>query len=158
MANKETKRLGNKGFSLVELIVVIAIMAVLVGVLAPQFIRYVEKSRQSTDITNLDSIKQVVESYYADKEGSDLPSQVVIAVNSTSGNYELTITGGDSSVTSATVLGQGGVDNTPLKGSRWTGGTNFTTPSATWDLTNNTWTYTAESEYYHVVNNTIVGK
>ena len=34
---KTQKRLGNKGFSLVELIVVIAIMAVLVGVLAPTY-------------------------------------------------------------------------------------------------------------------------
>ena len=87
MANKETKRLGNKGFSLVELIVVIAIMAVLVGVLAPQFIRYVEKSRQSTDITNLDSIKQVVESYYADKEGEALPKSVTISVDDNKGVF-----------------------------------------------------------------------
>ena len=157
MANKETKRLGNKGFSLVELIVVIAIMAVLVGVLAPQFIRYVEKSRQSTDITTLDSIKQVVESYYADKEGANLPTQVVIAVGS-SGNYELTITGGASGVTSSTVLGQGGVDQTPLKGSRWTSQASYKQPKATWDLTNNTWTYEAESDYYTVTNNVIVGK
>ena len=35
---KTQKKLGNKGFSLVELIVVIAIMAVLVGVLAPTLI------------------------------------------------------------------------------------------------------------------------
>ena len=35
---KTQKRLGNKGFSLVELIVVIAIMAVLVGVLAPHLL------------------------------------------------------------------------------------------------------------------------
>ena len=35
--------------SLVELIIVIAIMAVLIGVLAPQYLRYVEKSRVSAD-------------------------------------------------------------------------------------------------------------
>ena len=34
----------NKGFSLVELIIVIAIMAVLVGVLTPIMIKYVEKA------------------------------------------------------------------------------------------------------------------
>lgn len=52
---KETKKLNNKGFSLVELIIVVAIMAVLVGVLAPQYIRYVEKSRRSADATTIDN-------------------------------------------------------------------------------------------------------
>ena len=47
--NKKQKNLTNKGFSLVELIIVIAIMAVLVGVLAPQYIKYFEKSRVSAD-------------------------------------------------------------------------------------------------------------
>ena len=40
---------SNKGFSLLELIVVIAIMAVLVGILAPTLIRYVEKARIGKD-------------------------------------------------------------------------------------------------------------
>lgn len=38
-----------KGFSLVELIIVMAIMAILVGVVASQVIPYMEKSRQSKD-------------------------------------------------------------------------------------------------------------
>ena len=48
----------NKGFSLVELIIVIAIMAVLVAVLAPQFIKYVEQSRRSRDIQTADRIRE----------------------------------------------------------------------------------------------------
>lgn len=36
--NKKQKSLTNKGFSLVELIIVIAIMAVLIGVLAPSIV------------------------------------------------------------------------------------------------------------------------
>lgn len=49
LMNKKQKTTTNKGFSLVELIVVIAIMAVLVAVLAPAMLRYVENSRKSND-------------------------------------------------------------------------------------------------------------
>lgn len=45
-----------KGFSLVELIIVMAIMAILVGVVASQVLPYMEKSRQSKDQQVLSSI------------------------------------------------------------------------------------------------------
>lgn len=51
---------NNKGFSLVELIVVIAIMIVLVAVLAPVFTKYVEQSRRATDVQNANSIAEAV--------------------------------------------------------------------------------------------------
>ena len=51
----------NKGFSLVELIIVIAIMAILAGAIAPALIRYIDKSRKSNDVTAAKSIKTAVE-------------------------------------------------------------------------------------------------
>ena len=64
--NKKQKSLTNKGFSLVELIIVIAIMAVLVGVLAPQFLKYVERSRKATDVDNIQSVITAIQVYAAD--------------------------------------------------------------------------------------------
>lgn len=60
------KKMDNKGFSLVELIIVIAIMAVLMGVLAPQFIKYVEQGRKATDIQNAEMIRDSILADIAD--------------------------------------------------------------------------------------------
>ena len=46
-------KINNKGFSLVELIIVIAIMAILAGALAPQLIKYIDNSRKSTDVNKI---------------------------------------------------------------------------------------------------------
>lgn len=60
----------NKGFSLVELIIVIAIMAVLVGVLAPQYLKYVNNSKVSTDISNAQEIATAINVAFADDQYS----------------------------------------------------------------------------------------
>lgn len=57
---REQKSLTNKGFSLVELIIVVAIMAVLIGVLAPQYLRYVEKTRLQRDNTSISDFANVL--------------------------------------------------------------------------------------------------
>ena len=81
------KKLNNKGFSLVELIIVIAIMAVLIGVLAPQYLKYVEKSRQSADIDSISAMVSAVEIYNTD------PSHTTVtgAIASSAKNTNLTI-------------------------------------------------------------------
>ena len=55
------KEMNNKGFSLVELIIVVAIMAVLIGVLAPAYLQYVEKSKKTKDCQAVGSIMDAAE-------------------------------------------------------------------------------------------------
>ncbi|MCH5332568.1 MAG: type II secretion system protein [Agathobacter sp.] len=63
---KEMKT-NNKGFSLVELIVVVAIMAVLMVVLAPAMLRYVEKTRVQKDDSAASEVLKAVELALADE-------------------------------------------------------------------------------------------
>ena len=48
---------NNAGFSLLELIIVVAIMAIAIGIMAPQLIRYIEKSNVSSDIQLADTVR-----------------------------------------------------------------------------------------------------
>lgn len=79
----------NKGFSLIELIVVIAIMAILVGALAPQVTKYIEKSRVSADTQALGTLYTALTVAYADP---DVPSTPTVS----------TATQVDSAIPSAT--------------------------------------------------------
>ena len=52
---------NNKGFSLVELIIVIAIMVILVAVIAPQYTKFVQKSRVSGDVNTAADIATAID-------------------------------------------------------------------------------------------------
>lgn len=69
------KKMNNKGFSLVELIIVIAIMAVLMVVLAPQLLKYVEKTRLQKDNSAISEIANAIKVACADEKIiNDIPS------------------------------------------------------------------------------------
>ncbi len=61
----------NKGFSMVELIIVIAIMAILAGALAPALIKYINKSRISTDIQTGQTIATAIQTALSNETGYD---------------------------------------------------------------------------------------
>lgn len=94
------KKKNNKGFTLVELVIVIAILAILVGLLAPQYTKYVEKSRKSADASNMDELVKAIQVYATDKavkfEGDAKSKTITIALTSTGVTY-----GGDADAKAA---------------------------------------------------------
>ncbi len=104
------KKMNNKGFSLVELIIVIAIMAILAGAIAPALIRYIDKSRKSNDVSSCKTIKTAVETAMGNERsyemlvnaGKGATIQVKADTEDQGTGAAITITGNGINNTSAT--------------------------------------------------------
>lgn len=83
------KKRKNKGFSLVELIVVVAIMAVLMAVLVPTLVSNVEKSRQQKDKTAIAELRHAIVNALA--EEACLEATVTAADTATADDGVITI-------------------------------------------------------------------
>ena len=64
MLTKTLRSLDNKGFSMIELLTVTAVVGVLTAVAVPQFTSYKAKSCNSAAISDLRNVKTVLEVYY----------------------------------------------------------------------------------------------
>ena len=93
------KKTNNKGFSLVELIIVIAIMAILAGAIAPALIRYIDRSRKSNDINACKSIKTAFETALTNEDlYSELVNGVTYTITADSTTISPTIASGSGNM------------------------------------------------------------
>jgi type IV pilus assembly protein PilA len=60
------KRINRSGFTLVELLIVIAIIGILAAIAIPQFTSYRQKSYNSAAQSDLRNVKTNLAAYYAD--------------------------------------------------------------------------------------------
>ena len=123
------KKEDNKGFTLVELVVVIAILAILVGLLVPQYTKYVDKARKSSDASNLANMGRAVEIAAADPNGELKPDTITITINDTA--TTVTDTANTTTVDGKKVdrvekaiedtMGEGIITSTKVKSTSWKG-------------------------------------
>lgn len=65
----ELKKRGNKGFTLMEMLIVVAIIAVLIAIAIPIFTSQLEKSREAADAANIRSAyAEVTANYLSDNQ------------------------------------------------------------------------------------------
>lgn len=107
------ENMNNKGFSLVELIIVIAIMAILIVVLAPQYLKYVEKSRVSSDQTSIVEYINAMQVIAADPDIT-LTDGTEYSLKSTAGSDTITV----SPALATLIEGQGMLDATSAAGGK----------------------------------------
>jgi prepilin-type N-terminal cleavage/methylation domain-containing protein len=62
-------RKSPQGFTLIELMIVVAIIGILSAIAMPRFAQMLEKAREGTTRGNLNSIKSAAAIYYADQKG-----------------------------------------------------------------------------------------
>ena len=89
------KRISRKGFTLIELMIVVAIIGILAAVAVPKFADLVTKSKEASVKGALGAVRSALSIYYGDTEGT-YPSNLFTAL--TTGNKYMPSAGGAPSL------------------------------------------------------------
>ncbi|MBD5496045.1 MAG: type II secretion system protein [Lachnospiraceae bacterium] len=118
------KEMNNKGFSLVELIIVIAIMVILIAVLAPQYLRYVEKSRVASDQNTIVEYINAMQTVAADPEITlaETGKTYSVTIGGAADNGKITVSGDLAEVLkNYAILDQNTMDNSRVQSTAYMG-------------------------------------
>jgi general secretion pathway protein G len=58
---------ARRGFTMIELLVVMAVIGLLLSIIAPRYIRHVDKAKEAALHQNLLSLREAIDKFYADK-------------------------------------------------------------------------------------------
>ncbi len=115
---------NNGGFSLVELIIVIAIMAILVAVVTPIYLKFVERSRKSTDCQTVAEIVRAVQVYSVDNT-IDPSLQFDSGTEASPVTYTITLKPTEQTISATTTdkvllaMKASGIEKYGLKSDKW---------------------------------------
>lgn len=79
---------NNKGFTLAELLIVVAIIAVLVAIAIPVFTSQLEKAREATDKANLRAAYAEQMTWILTWDGTATPTAITVNVKQTQENWQ----------------------------------------------------------------------
>ena len=77
----KTKRWGASGFTLIELMIVVAIIGILAAIAIPKFASLMRKSGEGASKGNLGAIRSALSIYYGDMEGQYPQTLAALTVN-----------------------------------------------------------------------------
>ncbi|GAB6145139.1 type IV pilin protein [Desulfocicer niacini] len=115
--SQKVKR-NEKGFTLIELMIVVAIIGILAAIAIPNFLNYQCKAKQSEAKSNLGTIRSMQEAYFAEHDEYAVTMGAIGF--STKGNNRYTYTSAGTTTFTATATSQGNGVKTAAGDDVWT--------------------------------------